>query len=271
MLIHPKIRLLGPLYRFAYVVLRPFLGALTRVHFKDEEELPGEGFILAQNHLSYMDPLVVAYQLGIRGYEVRFLAKAELFKIPVLGALLTRWGMVPVDRRAGKGKDSLIAAESTLESGGVIAVYPEGTITKDPAFWPMKMKTGIARLALQSGKPIIPIVQWGTQDMLDRSSLRLRLKRTDILMRALPAVDLSDLNQDPEDREAVHTAMQRISEQITRGVADLRAEKAPDDNWDPKETPIPGDAWGSFSKWRRELAKKTRRQDVLPSRLTKTK
>ncbi len=261
-----QVKKLGPLYRVAYVVLTPLLTPLTRVRFSGESNLPEGGFILVQNHLSNLDPLTVAYQLGIRGREVRFLAKSELFKVPVLGGLLTRWGMVPVERHTGNAARALEEAASALGGGRIIAVYPEGTITKDPAFWPMKMKTGVARIALASGKPVVPIAQWGTQDVLDRSATLPRFRRTTVLMAALPAVDLSDLPQDPQNREAVEQAMLRISTALRQGVEQLRGEEAPDAVWDPKEHDIPKKSWGPFSSWRRQLASSTGRQDILPGR-----
>lgn len=261
-----EIRKLGPLYKVAYVALTPILSALTRPHWAGSENVPKSGAIIVSNHLSNFDPLTIAYAFGIRGHEVRFLAKAELFRVPVLGKVLNKWGMVPVERQNGNGAKALDHAAAALAKGQIIVIYPEGTITTDPAFWPMKAKTGAARLALDTGAPVVPVLQWGTQDIMDRHTPNIRWAKSNIYTRVLPALDLSDLPQDSADREAVREATERIMNTLRTGLGELRGEVPPERVWDPALDEAPLSAWGPFASWRRQLARRTRRQDILPGR-----
>lgn len=261
-----KVWQLGPLYRVAYVLLTPLLAATTRIHMKGAEKLPAGGFILVSNHLSNMDPLVQAYAFGIRGYEIRFLAKAELFKVPVLGKILHKWGMVPVNRNSGSAGKSLDAAAQAVEAGQIISIFPEGTITLDPAFWPMKMKTGAARLALATGHPLVPVVQWGTQDVMDRHTPFMRLKKSDVFLQVLPPIEPANRDASDEDRQAVQNLTAEMENTIMEGVSRLRGQAPPETVWNPKELDVPDKQWGRFSSWRRQLARNSGRQDILAAR-----
>ncbi|MFT0762918.1 lysophospholipid acyltransferase family protein [Scrofimicrobium sp. R131] len=259
-----QIRKLGPLYQLAYALLTPILGPLTRPHWSGQA--PQGGAILVSNHLSNLDPLVLAYAFGVRGHEVRYLAKAELFKVPVLGSILTRWGMVPVQRGSGHAADALDQAAIAVQSGQLISIFPEGTITQDPAFWPMKMKTGAARLALATGQPLVPVLLWGTQDVMDRKSPWLRLRRTDVYIHVLDPIDISDLPADPANHEVVTEVTGRIQSALRTAVSQLRGQDAPERIWDPKSDEHSEASVKKFSSWRRELARKNGRQDILPGR-----
>jgi 1-acyl-sn-glycerol-3-phosphate acyltransferase len=127
--------------------------------------LPPRGpLILAANHVSYVDPLALAY-VAYQGHRrVRFLAKAELFAKPGFGALLRALHQVPVERGSERAAESLRAAADALARGECIAVFPEGTISPD--LDPMVGKTGTARLAQLSGAPVAPVALWGAQRVL---------------------------------------------------------------------------------------------------------
>ena len=111
--------------------------------------------ILASNHISYLDPLVLAYLADRRHRRVRFLAKAELFEKRGLGWGLRQIGQIPVQRNSDDAASSLDEAVVALGRGECIAVFPEGTISLD--LEPMAGKTGVARLAAASGVPVTPI------------------------------------------------------------------------------------------------------------------
>lgn len=253
------------LYTFAYYVLTPIMKSLTKLEWDGAENLPKSGgFIVAPNHVSEFDPVAMGYFLGINGYEIKFLAKDSLFKIPLLGPFLTKWGMIPVARESGGG-NSLIAAHSALENGAMMGIYYEGTITLDPAFWPMKGKTGLARLAMDTRVPVIPIVQWGAQDVMDREVLpKLCGRRRKLYYRVLPPLDYSDIEGDSSNHEGVRELTHRLTEALMKGSAELRGQKAPEEAWDAKSVGVPTKKeMPAFSKWRKSLARATGRQDIL--------
>ncbi|MGO2807066.1 MAG: lysophospholipid acyltransferase family protein, partial [Glutamicibacter arilaitensis] len=136
------------------------MNALIGKTWKGFETLPQGGYILCPNHLTEIDPLVVGHAIYSNGRLPRWLAKESLFNVPVLGWMLRETGQVPVARSATSAGESLKAAKRVLDAGGVIVIYPEGTLTRDPNLWPMVGRTGAARLALQTGAPVVPMAHW---------------------------------------------------------------------------------------------------------------
>lgn len=261
-----EIRKTGPIYQLAYAVLTPYIRPFVRLHVEGMENLPAAadagGSILVSNHLSNFDPLNVGYVFGTRGREIHFLAKSELFKVPVLGWLLRTWGMIPVDRSRGAGARSLTQSQIALAEGKTICVFFEGTITKDPGYWPMRGKTGAARLALDTGAPLVPMVQWGTQNVMERYSSRLRFAKTDVFVRVLPELDISDITSDSSDRDAVQEVTRRLQVAMTEALADIRGESAPLEVFDPADAPDKK-SLKRLSGWRRKLGRASRRQEIL--------
>lgn len=250
----------------AYSVVRgavhPFFKRWLKIDAQGVENLPADGaFLITPNHISNFDPVVMAYFMLTQDIPVRFLAKKELFKYPVVRHFFNSLGLIPVDRRAEDPSKVLAFAREALEQGEAVGIYPEGTITRDPQMWPMKLKTGAARLALDTGVPVIPIAQWGAQNVIPRYTTRLRMGfGLPISIRVLPPVELSDLmnEEGSANQEAVKEATRRIQEAITRGVEEIRGEKAPEQAWDPATMSVPDKkSLGRFTKWRRSLAKKS--------------
>lgn len=127
--------------------------------------IPREGaVILASNHVSYLDPLALAYLATKRGRRTRFLAKDELFEKKGLGTVLRGARQIPVRRGAVDAAGSLADAETALRAGRCVAVFPEGTISLD--LEPMVGKTGTARLAAATGAPVVPVGLWGLQRVM---------------------------------------------------------------------------------------------------------
>ena len=120
--------------------------------------------IVASNHVSYLDPLALAYLANERHRRVRFLAKAELFEKTGLGWALRQIQQIPVQRDTADAAASLAPAVEALRSGECVTVFPEGTISLD--LEPMAGKTGTARLAALSGVPVIPVGLWGLHRIL---------------------------------------------------------------------------------------------------------
>jgi 1-acyl-sn-glycerol-3-phosphate acyltransferase len=216
-------------------VLVPFMNGVATIRVRDGHKLPATGpFILAPNHHSNIDPVVTAIAVWRQGRAPRFLAKASLFRIPVVGALLRSVGQIPVERGgASRGAIPLHAAERLIAEGQGVIVYPEGSLTRDPDLWPMRGKTGAARLALELGLPVIPAAHWGTQGLMPIYASKLKVvPRAHIDVVFGDPVDLSDCGR-VGDKAALDLATDRIMAAITGLLEDLRGESAPPVRWDP--------------------------------------
>lgn len=224
------------MYRFAANVLRPPLRLLTRYSVTGLHHVPTtDGFIVTPNHLSYFDPFPWAHTLYDHGVAPVFLAKNELFETPVLGTILRGAGQVPVHRESTEAATALREAVAALDGGRCVAIYPEGTLTRDPELWPMRGKTGAARLALESRHPVIPVAQWGPQEVIPEYAHVPKLfPRKTIHIRFGPPVELDDLYGPRPTMEAVMEATDRIMGAITRELEEIRGERAPAVRFDPK-------------------------------------
>ncbi|QIV88819.1 1-acyl-sn-glycerol-3-phosphate acyltransferase [Glutamicibacter mishrai] len=212
------------------------MNGLTGRTWKGFENLPQGGYIVCPNHLTEIDPLVVGHAIYSNGRLPRWLAKESLFKPPVLGWFLRTTGQVPVSRSSASAGDSLKQAKKVLDAGGVIVIYPEGTLTRDPNLWPMIGRTGAARLALQTGAPVVPMAHWGDQELLPRYSKKMYLfPRKHVTVSVGAPVDLDDLREGPRTRTALQEATDRIMDAITGLQAELRQEEPPAKRWDPSE------------------------------------
>jgi 1-acyl-sn-glycerol-3-phosphate acyltransferase len=150
------------------VLLPPLLGWF-RLYHEHLDRIPARGpAIVACNHISYLDPLTNAEAINRAGRRPRFLAKHDLFRIPVVGTVLRGTRQIPV-ARGTRDRSSLDRAAAALERGEVIVVYPEGTVTTHADGLPMDGKTGTVRLSLRTGVPIIPMASWGSQAVWQKS------------------------------------------------------------------------------------------------------
>jgi 1-acyl-sn-glycerol-3-phosphate acyltransferase len=221
--------------RVSKIILVPGIPAMMKRDWHGQENFPPEGgMILAANHLSYMDIFAMSlysYQAG--RYPV-FLAKSTLFDIPVLGAIIRKLGQLPVYRNATNAALVLRDAEAGIRNGACVLFYPEATVTRDPAQWPMVAKTGAARLALTTGAPVVPVAHWGAQEILPYHSFRPRLvPRKTVHMLAGPPVDLSAFQGQPLTSQVLHEATKAIMKDITGLLAQLRGETPPAEPYHP--------------------------------------
>lgn len=223
-------------YGFAIWVLWPFTMFGTRVGWSGGEHIPRVGgALLAINHVSFSDPIFdVAFTIS-HGRMPRFLAKSELWDIPLVRSVLGKGGHIPVYRSSARAGDAYRGAIEAVQRGEIVAFYPEATYTRDPAGWPMKAKNGIARIALVSGVPVIPVANWGTQDVLPPGSGRPRLflPRHRVMVIAGPPVDLSAWIGGPRTRTALDGATAAIMADVTALVAGLRGGTPPAVAYDP--------------------------------------
>lgn len=226
----------SPAWFFAASILKPVLLLLTRPHWVDCSKIPATGgAVIAANHVSHVDPLTFAHLVWDHGRLPRYLAKAALFDVPLLGRLLRATGQIPVYRMSVDANRAFTAAVEAVREGKLVIVYPEGTITRDPDLWPMRGRTGAARIALAAGVPVIPIAHWGAHDLLYPYAKRPHLfPPTVIEAKAGDPVDLDDLRGRPVDHEVVAQATDRIMAAITGLLEEIRGEQAPPARFDPK-------------------------------------
>jgi putative phosphoserine phosphatase/1-acylglycerol-3-phosphate O-acyltransferase len=151
---------------------RPELIPYARFDIAGSDHIPAAGpAILDGNHRSYFDPMAVALTVARTGRPVRFLGKKEVFDAPVVGQAVRAMGGIRVER--GSGSDEpLKAAADALEAGELVAMMPQGTIPRGPAFFDPELKGrwGAARLAAMTRAPVVPIGIWGTEHVWPRSS-----------------------------------------------------------------------------------------------------
>ncbi|KJL46545.1 1-acyl-sn-glycerol-3-phosphate acyltransferase [Microbacterium hydrocarbonoxydans] len=219
-------------------IVVPLMGLIARIRITGAEKLPREGaFVLAPNHYSELDPIIVAVAVWRIGRAPRFMAKESLFKIPVVGWILRKTGMIPVARSssASAAKQTMKQSAELVEHGRGVIVYPEGTLTRDPDLWPMRGKSGAVRLALADGIPLIPMAQWGTQAIMGRYQKGLSLwpLRKPITVVIGDPVDVSDLRERAGEQAALNEATTRLMNAITALLEEIRDEKAPAERWNP--------------------------------------
>jgi 1-acyl-sn-glycerol-3-phosphate acyltransferase len=227
------------------IVLRPSLHLLIRNRWGGQQNIPKTGaMILAPNHLSYVDWGTDALFCdgAAKRYPV-FLIKASAFGIPFIGKFLHKAGQLPVHRGRADAALVLKDAELALARGACVIIYPEATATRDPQLWPMVAKTGVARLALATGVPVIPVAHWGTQDILPYGSKKIRLfrgpRRQTVRTIAGPPVDLSAWTGKQNSARALREATAAIMSEITRLVSELRGEEPPAVPFNPATRAVP--------------------------------
>ena len=215
-------------------IVRPVMNLMMNKKWEGLEKLPAGGFIAAPNHCTEIDPLVIGHMLYNQKRMPHFLAKGGLFKVPVLGAVLRATKQIPVERSTAGANRSLNDAKEVVDEGGAIVIYPEGTLTRDPELWPMKGHTGAARMALESGIPVVPMAHWGAHQVFPRYAKRFHLfpRRTSRVIVGNP-VDLSAFEGRPLDKATLTAATGVIMDAITGLLATLRSEQPPAERWDP--------------------------------------
>lgn len=217
------------------VILRPTIRALMKHDWHGQDHFPATGgMIVAVNHLSYADVLAVALFCDQAGRYPTFLAKSALFKIKVIGPVFAKLGQLPVHRGQADAALVLKDAEQGVRDGACVVFYPEGTVTRDPALWPMVAKTGVARLALATRAPLIPVAHWGAQDILPYGSFRPRLlPRKTVHVLAGPPVDLSEFYGKPLDSPTLRAATDKIMVEIAALLGKLRGLDPPAEHYHP--------------------------------------
>lgn len=220
-------------------IVVPLASLLFKLEIRDGHKLPREGaYVLAPNHVSEIDPIVVALAVWRLGRAPRFMAKESLFRVPVLGWVLRVTGMVPVSRStsATAARATLESSETLVRHGRGVIVYPEGSLTREPDLWPMRGKTGAVRLALAGGIPLIPMAQWGAQQVLPRyGKLKLWPLRRRVTVIVGDPVDLSGFASTEAQPAALIAATDIVMADVSGLLSELRGEPAPAERWNPSD------------------------------------
>ncbi|MBM6401719.1 HAD-IB family hydrolase [Phycicoccus sonneratiae] len=173
-----KVPVLGvELQRLFFLANPPAVTPYARFDVAGTENIPRTGpAILVGNHRSYFDIPAMIQMMRRTGRTGRILAKKELFDVPVVGALASALGGIPVDR-AGGGQESFEHAAVALAGGELVCLLPQGTIPRGAKFYDpvLKGRTGAARLAAATGAPVIPFGVWGSEKVWPRSSTLPRM------------------------------------------------------------------------------------------------
>ncbi|NLG52976.1 MAG: 1-acyl-sn-glycerol-3-phosphate acyltransferase [Clostridiales bacterium] len=143
------------LYKICVSLLTPFIYLFFRLRVTGKSNIPSGAAVVCGNHSSNLDPIVLGVALGVRN-PLCFMAKKELFDIPVLRGLLRALGTYPVDRGAADLK-AIKDSVALLKSGKKVMLFPQGTRVKDGLSDTGSVKTGIALLAVRAGVPIVPV------------------------------------------------------------------------------------------------------------------
>lgn len=227
-----------PIFRLLAAILIPPMELLARYVIIDGDKFPKTGaFVAAPNHYSEIDPVVVGRVMYKLGRMPRYLAKASLFRVPVVGWFLRTSGQIPVER-AGvvRGQDPIAAADSIVREGHAVVIYPEGSLTRDPGLWPMRGKTGAVRMALAADIPLIPIAHWGAQLVMPRYGKKISFfPRKTITVKIGNPVDLSAFRGRGLDPKTLTEATAVLMTALTALLAELRDDPPPAEVWDPSK------------------------------------
>jgi len=209
------------------LLLRPPLALITKRDYRGLENLPKEGgFVIAANHNSHVDPILLARWVLDVGWVPRYLAKDALFTHGFTGPILRGADQIPVARYSGSASDALGPTEEALRAGKPVIIYPEGTITRDPEAWPMSGRTGAVRAALGAGVPLIPVCQSGAQDILWPYTRRFHLfPRHTHHVWVGPPLDLSMYEGKPITEQMLHEATNRLMDTLTEMMSEIRGAK----------------------------------------------
>ncbi|GAA1826868.1 lysophospholipid acyltransferase family protein [Luedemannella flava] len=222
-------RRIGFWRRFAVSIVKPPMIGLTERDWRGMEHIPSTGpLILVANHISHADPFVLAHYVYDAGRWPGFLAKESVFRLPVAGSILHKVGQIPVFRGTVDAAKALDAAVGALRAGEAVLIYPEGTITKEPDLWPMRGKTGVARLWLTTGVPVVPIAMWGPEEIFDPRTKKLRvLPRRAVTVVAGPPIDLSRWTGAAPTSANLHEITDHVMGVLRDMVAEIRGGEAP--------------------------------------------
>jgi 1-acyl-sn-glycerol-3-phosphate acyltransferase len=232
-------------------LVHPVASLLFRLRYRHGERIPAAGPVLVvANHVSVLDPIACARLVFDNGRIPHFLAKESLFK-GLVGVILKAAGQIPVARYSSHAKGSVSAAQEALAGGQLIVIYPEGSVTRDPDWWPMESRTGAARLALTTDAVVVPVAQWGPQRLHDYHTKKwhLRLRSPADYLVGEP-VDLEALRAEvragrPLSADLLRSTTDLLMSRVRDLLGELRGETPPTSFYARPVHELPGDVSGS--------------------------
>jgi 1-acyl-sn-glycerol-3-phosphate acyltransferase len=199
----------NPVYRAAWPLARFLLHLLFGYRTEGAEKVPEKGpVILAANHLSVLDPIAIG--AGIKR-PVSFLARADVFRLPVLSWLLPRLYAIPVERGTGD-LSAIKGAIRALERGMAFGIFPEGTRSRSGRLQPFK--TGVAAIAFRTGSPVVPVAVVGSEKAwpVGRKLFRLRRPIRVVYGEPIPV---------PRKTKVTHQELENLTREIEARVREL--------------------------------------------------
>jgi 1-acyl-sn-glycerol-3-phosphate acyltransferase len=224
---------IGWAFWLCIVVVFPASKLMFRIRYRGGDRLPTSGpVLLVANHVSILDPIACARLVFDHGRMPHFLAKESVFR-GLAGAILRSAGQIPVARYSSDAQGALAAAQADLAAGNLVVIYPEGSVTRDPHWWPMESRTGAARLALTTDAVVVPVAQWGPQRLHDYHAKKLHLRpRTPTDYLVGEPIDLSEVRAQlragrPLTAELLKETTDLMMGRVRDQLAELRGEPAP--------------------------------------------
>jgi 1-acyl-sn-glycerol-3-phosphate acyltransferase len=203
-------------YWLVKVVLTPLLRLIWRIDTRDRDRVPARGAaILASNHQSFIDSILIPLVIRRR---VTFLAKAEYFETWKTAWFFKAVGQIPIRRGGGSvSEQALVCAREVLDAGGLLGVYPEGTRSTDGRIY--RGRTGVARMALRCGVPVVPVAVAGTRQIQPIGCMRPKLFRSASVSFGAPLSwpELRGAHDDPE-------VLRRVTDEIMAAIAGLAGQ-----------------------------------------------
>ncbi|HNI36359.1 MAG TPA: lysophospholipid acyltransferase family protein [Microthrixaceae bacterium] len=241
------------IYSVIATVIAAAVGVTSRVQVAKHRgrselarRLPGGPVIVISNHTSLADGLLLIHACRRQGRSLRMLAAKGVFRIPLVGSVMRRLGFIPVARGTTDASSSLDAAAEALAHGEAVGLYPEGRLTRDPAMWPERAKTGAVRLALRTGAPIVPVAMVGAHEVVGRRLAVLGLvwnliRRPNVEVSVGAPVDvlaLANGRREPP-KEVVREIADVVMAELIELVGDLRDAIPAHPTGVPREEPAP--------------------------------
>ena len=231
------------LYALAAAVVGGFTALFSRLQVQRQRgrakiarSLPAGPVIVISNHTSYADGVLLILACRRMGRSLRMMATSGVFRAPLIGRLVRRLGFIPVKRDSAEAGDALQPAIEALRAGEAVGVFPEGRLTRDEQMWPERAKTGVVRLALASGAPVVPVALEGAHHVVSRKRIAWRLlvnlvRRPRVAVRVGTPIDVRqvmniDAQTTPTPAE-IRLATDTIMGKLVALVSDLRGQPSP--------------------------------------------
>jgi 1-acyl-sn-glycerol-3-phosphate acyltransferase len=200
-----------PVFRTLEIAAKALVAATgTKITYQDLENIPRTGgAVMPINHTSYVDWLPAALAVHYRGRRIRYMVKAEMQQVKVVNFLIKHTKTIPVDR--GSGSEAYAEAVRLLKAGEVVGLMPEATISR--SFELKEFKTGAARMALEAGVPMVPLIVWGAQRIWTKDHPRnVGYKKIPVIVTAGPPLSpAGDVEQlDAALRDEMTSLLHRV-------------------------------------------------------------